>query len=145
MQLLMQNAIDVDAEPRLKSQQAGEEPSPKHPFFWAGYCLVDTGLRPAGDGPKEEPKAPAPEKNDKALPEGAIPPAEAKPIPPADAKPMPPQEAPSAVDETMDGADSRDDLAPKNAKKKPVKPKPNKGEKNVSAKGKGLEKAKTVK
>jgi hypothetical protein len=50
--------IDVSREPRLKrSDETGEMPTADHPFFWAGYLLVDTGPRPA-DAP-ELPKADA--------------------------------------------------------------------------------------
>jgi len=46
--------LDLDAEPRIKRVAVGESPKAKHPFFWAGYLLVDSGL------PPEEPPAAAP-------------------------------------------------------------------------------------
>ena len=39
--------LDASREPRLKrSDETGELPTADHPFFWAGYLLVDTGPRP---------------------------------------------------------------------------------------------------
>jgi len=39
--------LDAAREPRLKrSDETGDLPSADHPFFWAGYMLVDTGPRP---------------------------------------------------------------------------------------------------
>jgi hypothetical protein len=39
---------DVNREPRLKrSGNVTTLPTAEHPFFWAGYLLVDTGTRPA--------------------------------------------------------------------------------------------------
>jgi hypothetical protein len=40
--------LDPAGEPRLKKlDEAGEPPRAEHPFFWAGYLLLDTGTRPA--------------------------------------------------------------------------------------------------
>jgi hypothetical protein len=39
--------LDASREPRLKrSDETVEMPTADHPFFWAGYLLVDTGPRP---------------------------------------------------------------------------------------------------
>lgn len=39
--------LDMSREPRLKrSDETGDLPKADHPFFWAGYLLVDTGPRP---------------------------------------------------------------------------------------------------
>jgi hypothetical protein len=39
--------LDAAREPRLKkSDEEGDMPTADHPFFWAGYLLVDTGPRP---------------------------------------------------------------------------------------------------
>lgn len=39
--------LDISREPRFKrSDDAGDLPTADHPFFWAGYILVDTGPRP---------------------------------------------------------------------------------------------------
>lgn len=38
--------LDPDQEPRYRQRSADEEPpSADHPFFWAGYLLVDTGYQ----------------------------------------------------------------------------------------------------
>ena len=42
-----ENPIDQNHEPRLKhSDDTSDLPTADHPFFWAGYLLVDTGARP---------------------------------------------------------------------------------------------------
>ncbi len=39
--------LDAAREPRLRrSDETGDLPTADHPFFWAGYILVDTGPRP---------------------------------------------------------------------------------------------------
>lgn len=39
--------LDTSREPRLKrADDTGDLPKADHPFFWAGYLLVDTGPRP---------------------------------------------------------------------------------------------------
>jgi hypothetical protein len=39
--------LDAENEPRLKGlQDTGELPTADHPFFWAGYLLVDTSPQP---------------------------------------------------------------------------------------------------
>jgi hypothetical protein len=51
--------LNLAAEPRIASKRgsAGEEaPKANHPFFWAGYMLIDPGVRPAKDeGPGDAP------------------------------------------------------------------------------------------
>jgi hypothetical protein len=40
--------LDPQNEPRLKGlEETGDPPTADHPFFWAGYLLVDTGPRHA--------------------------------------------------------------------------------------------------
>jgi len=53
--------LDASREPRLKrSDETGDLPTADHPFFWAGYLLVDTG-------PRAEPaETPEPAKPDTA-------------------------------------------------------------------------------
>ena len=42
--LARENPIDLGHEPRLKrAEETGDMPKADHPFFWAGYLLVDTG------------------------------------------------------------------------------------------------------
>ncbi|MCO6457031.1 MAG: CHAT domain-containing protein [Pirellulaceae bacterium] len=43
----MQNELDAAREPRLKPFTAETSPRASHPFFWAGYLLVDTAGAPA--------------------------------------------------------------------------------------------------
>ena len=46
--------LDATNEPRLKGlEEVGELPTADHPFFWAGYLLVDTAPRPGSAGDKE--------------------------------------------------------------------------------------------
>jgi hypothetical protein len=45
--LARENPLDLAHEPRLKhSEETGDMPTADHPFFWAGYLVVDTGPRP---------------------------------------------------------------------------------------------------
>jgi hypothetical protein len=68
--LAREAALDATHEPRLKqSDDAGDLPTADHPFFWAGYILIDTGPRP-------EVKASQPAAADAA--KGAAPKADAK-------------------------------------------------------------------
>jgi CHAT domain-containing protein len=53
VQLSLVQPIRIDREPRLKDLAAERAPAAAHPFFWAGYLLVDTGEVP----PAEEPAA----------------------------------------------------------------------------------------
>lgn len=53
--------IDPDQEPRFKMRNVGDSPPlAEHPFFWAGYVLLDTGYDPTA------PEAPAPRANQEA-------------------------------------------------------------------------------
>lgn len=48
--------LDLAREPRIKrSPQATEPPPADHPFFWAGYLLVDTSPRPESETSPAEP------------------------------------------------------------------------------------------
>lgn len=79
--LAAESEIDTGAEPRVKA--AAGEPSPKgnHPFFWAGYMLVDTGtFRSTDDAEPAPPEAPVLKIKPPAAGEGPAP-------PPADAAP----------------------------------------------------------
>jgi hypothetical protein len=45
--LARESPLDAQNEPRLKGlEEVGEPPTANHPFFWAGYLLVDTSPRP---------------------------------------------------------------------------------------------------
>jgi hypothetical protein len=84
--------LDAKNEPRLRGlEQEGELPTANHPFFWAGYLLVDTGppadvveedaeAQPAGGAPSDTKAAPipppVPPQGDAAPPSETEPPAE---------------------------------------------------------------------
>jgi tetratricopeptide (TPR) repeat protein len=78
--------LDPSQEPRLKKlEDSAEAPKANHPFFWAGYLLVDTGTRLAKEAEAAaESKPPAAEKP--AEKAGAAPaktaPAVVPPVPP---------------------------------------------------------------
>jgi tetratricopeptide (TPR) repeat protein len=58
--------LDASQEPRLKKlDDATEAPKASHPFFWAGYMLVDTGTQPAQEAESEAKPAAAAEKENK--------------------------------------------------------------------------------
>ncbi len=50
--LSMQNELDPEREPRLKAFTAESGLTARHPFFWSGYLLVDTGGEPVQDNPE---------------------------------------------------------------------------------------------
>jgi hypothetical protein len=78
--------LDATREPRLKrSDETGESPTADHPFFWAGYMLVDNSppaVAPEGEVPAEgdEGTAAAPEAD--AQPQAEEAPAENENVPP---------------------------------------------------------------
>jgi tetratricopeptide (TPR) repeat protein len=79
--------LDQDREPRVRNANSGDQPArANHPFFWAGYMLVDTGAASPDDPAAVDPPgnlAPVPR------PQPANPPVgggqQAKPLPPAQA------------------------------------------------------------
>lgn len=80
--LARQSRVNPDAEPRIRLPSGASPPLADHPFFWAGYLLVDDGT-PAQ---KPEPAEPA---EKPAKPEGpgdAKPGAQGKPTKPAEAE-----------------------------------------------------------
>ncbi|HKD38028.1 MAG TPA: CHAT domain-containing protein, partial [Pirellulales bacterium] len=46
VQFLWDTPLDLDREPRIKRAPGGEAPLARHPFFWSGYMLIDTGWSP---------------------------------------------------------------------------------------------------
>ncbi len=53
--LAWETPLDAAQEPRLKRLEEGAEPpGADHPFFWAGYLLVDTGTGDAAKPPEKE-------------------------------------------------------------------------------------------
>ncbi|MEM1304287.1 MAG: CHAT domain-containing protein, partial [Planctomycetota bacterium] len=55
--LTRQSRLDPSDEPRLEATFDDEPPTATHPFFWAGYLVLDTGFDPAGQTPDEQPAA----------------------------------------------------------------------------------------
>jgi CHAT domain-containing protein len=47
VQLTRRNPIDPALEPRIKSTGEPLELTASHPFFWAGFALIDTGSAPS--------------------------------------------------------------------------------------------------
>ncbi len=62
VELAADRVLDPAAEPRLKANPAADGLKADHPFFWAGYLLIDTGATPADgkDGAKGAAAAAAP-------------------------------------------------------------------------------------
>lgn len=118
LQLARESRLDPDREPRFKPTSKDDPPKAEHPFFWAGYMLVDT----AGDPrPPAEPEPPAGVKPDaEKPPDKKIDPADLFPAPKLEAppelkpgaKPKPPEKKP---------ADRLPDDKPVAEKKPPVK------------------------
>jgi hypothetical protein len=79
--LVAATPLSLEAEPRIKRGTIEEAPKANHPFFWAGYLLVDSGVAAA------RPDAAAPEPAGKERPAEQ---AEQKPRTPA----LPDQPAP---------------------------------------------------
>jgi tetratricopeptide (TPR) repeat protein len=93
VQLVSQSPLDPQHEPRIKHKPDAPMVNTDHPFFWAGYLLVDTGAEPEGAqqaAPEKPPVLKMDEKNkpaDKkpelkmpgANPAGGNPPDNAKP------------------------------------------------------------------
>lgn len=44
--------LEPSREPRLQSSESLDGMTAQHPFFWAGYVLIDTGSEPKSDKPK---------------------------------------------------------------------------------------------
>jgi hypothetical protein len=89
--LARETPLDATQEPRLKKlDESAEPPDANHPFFWAGYLLVDSGSRPEADAENGAaqpagdanvggaPAVPSQGANDKSRPAGSplIPPQE---------------------------------------------------------------------
>jgi hypothetical protein len=93
--LARENPIEPAHEPRLKaSKDAGDVPKADHPFFWAGYLLVDTSPRPE-KVPSDQPPAP-PKSSEAKLPPPARPGEPADKSPPLSKTAKQPAENPPA-------------------------------------------------
>jgi hypothetical protein len=86
--------IDPNNEPRVQAEPDGTNLTAAHPFFWAGYLLIDSGWR---GPPASEPASDEPLPADAAAPGLQAPPAQR----PADAAPQPvdPKRAPPALEQ----------------------------------------------
>ena len=111
--LATDSRLNLEAEPRVKRSTGEESPRASHPFFWAGYLLVDCGSLPEGEAPPPA-KPPA-----KAKPPAAIPPKAD-----AEEKPDRPPAKPEAGVKPEQPADGDDEPAPPKRKKKPRRAKP---------------------
>ena len=49
--------LNLEAEPRVKKTAVDEAPKARHPFFWAGYMLIDPGSASPKSGDDETPPA----------------------------------------------------------------------------------------
>ncbi len=52
--LVTDSRLNLEAEPRIKHATTDETPKASHPFFWAGYMLVDCGTAPEKLEPKPD-------------------------------------------------------------------------------------------
>ena len=57
VRLSMANEIEADSEPRIKRLRPGTTLTSEHPFFWAGYILIDRIGAPPVDAAAAEPAA----------------------------------------------------------------------------------------
>jgi tetratricopeptide (TPR) repeat protein len=114
--LARENPLDQTHEPRLKrSEETGDMLTADHPFFWAGYLIVDTNPRAATPEEAEvAKKEPAGEKN---LPPPAKAGADGDKAPPAN------PEKESAVDKKSEAAAAEGAAPPSKEVPKPEKPK----------------------
>ena len=56
VQLAVETEIDPEREPRVKTPASGGSVKARHPFFWGGYLLIDTGTSPGADEEPVEPE-----------------------------------------------------------------------------------------
>ena len=111
VQIAADTTVEMDREPRLAKSAGGvEAPKASHPFFWAGYMLVDSGVVPEGQD------------KDLAIP-GLNAPIKANPAQPANpAQLAGPRLVPEAPQAVPDDAPNDGPPAAKRAKK--AKPQP---------------------
>jgi CHAT domain-containing protein len=131
VQLAMHAPLDFSSEPRIQPSGDLDGIEATHPFFWAGYLLIDTGAEPKSDKPKkpeaekkaEEAKKPDAEKkpDDKAA---KLAPPKAEEKLPADLEPRKDPPAKEAAPARLGNKDPKEPLKPragnKGAPKKPA-------------------------
>ncbi len=119
--LLAGSQLDAATEPRVKHSPSDGPLKGDHPFFWAGYMLVDSGSLPEPAEPGAEPPAEEPAKEDATKPDRSAkpekPPAEPKGDKPADEKPEQPKFDKPAGDEKAEGVEAEKKKAEKPAAK----------------------------
>ncbi len=59
VELAKEHPLNWEQEPRLKRYETAEPATAKHPFFWSGYLLIDTGAVPRQDAAPEQNAPPA--------------------------------------------------------------------------------------
>lgn len=113
VQLARASEIDPAKEPRVKLSGSAESLKAEHPFFWAGYLLVDSDSDPAAAADAPAPKAKAAEK--KEAEPAAKKPAEEEPAEekPAEKKEVPSGKAKSAPKAPAPKKDAAKKAAPK--------------------------------
>lgn len=84
--VVAESPLNLEAEPRIKKSPGDQPPKGNHPFFWAGYMLVDSG---SGDATAAKPDKPAPKEPDKPAPKE---PGKAEPNQPKKPEPENPQQ-----------------------------------------------------
>ncbi|MBN2024407.1 MAG: CHAT domain-containing protein [Pirellulales bacterium] len=71
--VVQESRVNLDAEPRIKRTPSDDPPKATHPFFWAGYLLVDSGdplPKPNDLGPPVlKPPVPAVKEENEVAPE----------------------------------------------------------------------------
>ena len=50
----MDSPLNLQAEPRIKQPGAEDTIKAAHPFFWAGYMLIDSGDTPRAPEPGQD-------------------------------------------------------------------------------------------
>jgi hypothetical protein len=98
--------VDFSREPRLKrAEEPGNSHSADHPFFWAGYLLVDTSPRPETQPvkPAEPGPMPPPAAGPPATVEGTPTPLNEPDSKPAADTPLPPSQKSDAVPTDREG------------------------------------------
>jgi hypothetical protein len=111
VQLLQEMPIDPAAELRVKSNGKPAELLGKHPFFWAGYLVVDSGWRPPEEGDAKG--AAADQAATELMPEAAgdVAPDDAGAVEAAPVEGVPPRPTPPGGEETGRSATDADAAA----------------------------------
>jgi tetratricopeptide (TPR) repeat protein len=118
VEVVSQNPIEPDREPRVQNSSA-RDPRAKadHPFFWAGYLLVDSGARPASDDEQPQPGGKV-----AAQPQPANPPPGGAAAPPLPAGPAAGAQGPDVKTDAPEAPPPKKSAAPKAAGRRPARP-----------------------